>query len=140
MDNYSRKIITHNVRKGPDKYKGVLMSINSHGSSQVLNIFIPRNICLQFIKNENDKARFHVAEGLGNEACLYLIPDPGGLIANITNVGKQIIHLNLGYLEAYKVLWPEPNVNMIRATQVRFEIMNNEIKVYCPSWLVKVNP
>jgi hypothetical protein len=114
------------------------MSVNSHGSAPTLNIFIPKDICAQFVKHE-DRAKFHVAEGLDEEACLYLIPDPNGLTANKTNVGKQIIHLNLGYLEAYKVVWPETDINMIRATQVRSEIISNEIKVYCPYWLVKVD-
>jgi hypothetical protein len=112
------------------------MSIHNHGTAQTLNIYIPKDICDQFIRD--NQVKFHVAEGL-DEACLYLIPDPNGLTANKTSVGKQIIHLNLGYLEAYKVIWPEVDINSIRATQVNHEIINNEIKINCPSWLVKVN-
>lgn len=130
-----RKIITHNVRRAPGKHSGMLMSVMAKNAS-TLNIYIPKDICERFPKFDG-RSKFHIAEGL-DEDCLFLIPHEDGLTANKTSIGKQIIHLNLGYLENYKVVWPEKDINTIRATQVSHEILNGEIKVACPKWLKRV--
>jgi hypothetical protein len=137
--NGLRRIITLNKKRGPDKHAGLLMSILYHGKTMALTIYVPRDIC-ETLPTFEGRSRFHIAEGLAQENCLYLIPHPNGLIAHKSTVGKNILHLNLGYLEGYKILWPEgAKVNTpILATRVEHEVVDQEVKVYCPEWMVRV--
>jgi hypothetical protein len=141
LTNGQRRIITLNKKRWLDAHtSGLLMSILYHGKTMALSIYIPRDICATFPTFEQDRSRFHIAEGMAEDDCLYLIPHADGLVAHRTKVGRNILHLNLGYLESYKIVWPEGarENTPITATPVKHEVTNGEIKVLCPEWMVRV--